>query len=239
MALLEIALPHVDIDLIYATPANITGRTIYTNMVCLLHADAAAALRVAAELAAAQGCRLRVYDAFRPVEAQWRLWEAFPDPEFIADPREGSNHARGVAVDLTLADADGAPLDMGTPFDDMTALSHHGNTSIPALPKPTAAGCWASWRRRAGIITHRNGGTTNCPTRSDILCCGMRRRAVTSCKNFPKSCSNGLFVSQKRRWQGKGLGKAHGREHVPSGRFDAPRRRAGDWSYRAGSGRTR
>jgi D-alanyl-D-alanine dipeptidase len=131
MPLLEIALPHVDIDLIYATPANITGQTIYTNMVCLLHADAAAALRVAAGLAAAQGCRLRIYDAFRPVEAQWRLWEAFPDPEFIADPRVGSNHARGVAIDLTLADADGAPLDMGTPFDDMTALSHHGNTSIP------------------------------------------------------------------------------------------------------------
>jgi D-alanyl-D-alanine dipeptidase len=132
MALLEIALPHVDIDLIYATPANITGRTIYTNMVCLLHTDAAAALRIAAELAAAQGCRLRVYDAFRPVEAQWRLWDAFPDPEFIADPRKGSDHARGVAVDLTLADADGTPFDMGTPFDDMTALSHHGNTSIPA-----------------------------------------------------------------------------------------------------------
>ena len=95
MALLEIALPHVDIDLIYATPANITGRTIYTNMVCLLHADAAAALRIAAELAAAQGCRLRVYDAFRPVEAQWRLWDACPDPEFIADPREGSEPCKG------------------------------------------------------------------------------------------------------------------------------------------------
>ena len=149
MPLLEIALPHVDIDLIYATPANITGRTIYTNTVCLLHADAAAALRIAAELAAAQGCRLRVYDAFRPVEAQWRLWDAFPDPEFVADPREGSNHARGVAVDLTLADTDGAPLDMGTPFDDMTALSHHGNTSIPAAcpsqPQPVAGHHGGGW----------------------------------------------------------------------------------------------
>jgi len=117
MALLEISLPHVDIEMIYATSANITGRPIYANAVCLLHADAAAALSKAAQLAAGQGCRLR---------------EAFPDPEFIADPRDGSNHARGVAVDLTLADADGAPLDMGTPFDDLTAFSHHGDTSIPA-----------------------------------------------------------------------------------------------------------
>ena len=145
MALLEISLPHVDVDLIYATSANITGRPIYANAVCLLHADAAAALRKAAQLAAGQGCRLRVYDAFRPVEAQWRLWEAFPDPEFIADPRDGSNHARGVAVDLTLADGDGIPLDMGTPFDDLTAFSHHGDTSIPA-------GAQANRSRLLGIM---------------------------------------------------------------------------------------
>lgn len=131
MTLLEIASPDVDIDLIYATPANITGRAIYRRAVCLLHADAAAALGRAARLALGQGCRLRIYDAFRPVEAQWSLWRAFPDPEFIADPRQGSTHARGVAVDLTLADAGGTPLDMGTPFDDLTPLSHHGTTAVP------------------------------------------------------------------------------------------------------------
>jgi zinc D-Ala-D-Ala dipeptidase len=131
MSLIDIVLPHVDIDLIYATRANITGKAVYRAAVCLLHADAAAALARAAELAAAQGLRLRVFDAFRPVEAQWVLWRAFPDPEFIADPRIGSTHSRGVAVDLTLVDGAGNPLDLGTPFDDLTALSHHGSRDVP------------------------------------------------------------------------------------------------------------
>ena len=46
-------------------------------------------------------------------------------------PLCGRAGSRGVAVDLTLADAGGAPLDMGTPFDDLTPLSHHGSTAVP------------------------------------------------------------------------------------------------------------
>lgn len=122
----------VDIDLRYATPDNLAGVAIYRKPVCLLAPEAARALARAADLARGIGCRLRVYDAFRPVEAQWRLWEAMPDPAYIADPRLGSNHSRGVAVDLTLAGADGRPLDMGTGFDEMTERSHHGRSDLPA-----------------------------------------------------------------------------------------------------------
>lgn len=123
----------VDIALAYATPDNVTGKPIYAHAEAQLHPDAAAALQRAVALAAPLGLRFRIFDAFRPVEAQWRLWEMFPDPEFIADPRVGSNHSRGVAVDLTLADAaSGMALDMGTPFDDFTALSHHARCDLPA-----------------------------------------------------------------------------------------------------------
>ena len=52
------------------------------------------------------------------------------DPEFIADPRRGSPHSRGVAVDLNLLDEGGRELDMGTAFDAFTPLSHHGRTDI-------------------------------------------------------------------------------------------------------------
>jgi len=130
MPLLEIAHGAVDIDLRYATADNITGRPIYGRALALLNAEAHAALARAADLAQAQGLRLRVFDAYRPVEAQWRLWEALPDPAFVADPRTGSSHGRGAAVDLTLADACGRPLDMGTGFDEMTPRSHHGRTDI-------------------------------------------------------------------------------------------------------------
>ncbi|MDI1246842.1 MAG: D-alanyl-D-alanine dipeptidase [Rhodoferax sp.] len=132
MPLREISHPAIDIDLRYATPDNFTGKTIYDHAVAYLHQDALAALVRAAELAAAQGLRLRVLDAYRPSAAQWRLWQALPDPRFVADPRMGSMHTRGVAVDLTLCDAKGLPLDMGTAFDEMTEQSFHGATSMGA-----------------------------------------------------------------------------------------------------------
>ncbi len=122
----------VDIDLVYATPDNLTGAPIYRHARCWLHADAAALLARAADLARRLGLRLKILDAFRPAEAQWVLWRHLPDPDYIADPRRGSPHSMGAAVDLTLVDGPGgAALDMGTGFDDMRPLSWHGDTAIP------------------------------------------------------------------------------------------------------------
>jgi D-alanyl-D-alanine dipeptidase len=121
----------VRLDLAYAGSANFTGRPVYARPRCYLHPDAAAGLERAVTLARPLGLAFLIFDAFRPSEAQWRLWEARPDPEFLADPRRGSPHSRGIAVDLTLLGADGVPLDMGTGFDAFTPLSHHGSTSIP------------------------------------------------------------------------------------------------------------
>jgi len=120
----------VDIRLAYATAENFTQRPIYRHARCYLHADAAAALRRAVDLAGALGYRLRIFDAFRPSEAQWAMWTHTPDPEFLADPRRGSPHSRGVALDLTLLDAAGAALDMGTGFDAFTPLSHHASLAV-------------------------------------------------------------------------------------------------------------
>ena len=120
----------VDIRLAYATAENFTQRPIYRHARCYLHADAAAALRRAVDLAGALGYRLRIFDAFRPSEAQWAMWAHTPDPEFLADPRRGSPHSRGVALDLTLLDAAGAALDMGTGFDAFTPLSHHASLAV-------------------------------------------------------------------------------------------------------------
>ena len=120
----------VSLDIAYATPNNFTGAPVYTRAGCYLHADAADALSRAVDLADKIGFGIRVFDAFRPSEAQWKLWNHTPDPEFLADPRRGSPHSRGVAVDLTFLDGDGAELPMGTGFDAFTPLSHHGSTEI-------------------------------------------------------------------------------------------------------------
>jgi D-alanyl-D-alanine dipeptidase len=116
----------VDIDLVYATGDNFTGGRVYANAHCFLHTDAAAHLARAIELAGRVGYRLLIFDALRPSEAQWALWNHTPDPNFLADPRRGSPHSRGVALDLTLLDGAGRPFNMGTDFDAFTPLSHHG-----------------------------------------------------------------------------------------------------------------
>jgi D-alanyl-D-alanine dipeptidase len=121
----------VEIALAYATAQNFTGVPVYRNAICYLHRDAADALARAVALARPHGLAVRVYDALRPSEAQWTLWNHTPDPNFLADPRRGSPHSRGAAVDLTLLGDGGRELDMGTPFDSFRPQSHHGVTDIP------------------------------------------------------------------------------------------------------------
>lgn len=123
----------MDIVLAYATAGNFTGKPVYgAHARCFLNAEAAALLARAAELARPLGLKLKLLDAFRPSEAQWVLWNHTPDPGFLADPRVGSPHSMGAAIDLTLVRRDsGEELDMGTPFDAFTPLSHHGSQGIP------------------------------------------------------------------------------------------------------------
>jgi D-alanyl-D-alanine dipeptidase len=129
----------VILSLAYATPQNITGKPIYRQAKCYLHRDAEPKLARAIELAKAIDLTLKIFDAYRPTEAQWMLWNHAPNPEFFADPRKGSPHSRGVAVDLTLVDAAGNELEMGTPFDDMTPNAHHGALTVsPAAQRNRA-----------------------------------------------------------------------------------------------------
>ena len=133
MSLIDISPPAFDLEifLAYATPDNITGKPFYrADARPYLHPKAVEGLRVAIGLARPLGYRLKIFDAYRPVEGQWALWDASPDPEFVADPRNGGPHNRGVALDLTLIDANGRELDMGTGFDALTPLSHHARTDV-------------------------------------------------------------------------------------------------------------
>jgi len=134
MTMVPVTTPQfdVEIDLRYATSDNFTGHPVYSRADCWLHEDAAACLTKSIRMAAALGLRFRVFDAFRPQEAQRKLWAHTPDPDFLADPARGSAHSRGVAIDLTLIGADGADLDMGTAFDAFTPLSYHGNCDVSA-----------------------------------------------------------------------------------------------------------
>ena len=124
------AIPGIVVDLRYATPGNFVGADMYSPFDCAwLHNDAAAMLeRTAQDLARRRpGLRLAVLDALRPQRVQERMWKALegtPLTQYLADPARGSIHSFGMAVDVTLLDAAGRELDMGTGFDDLTELSH-------------------------------------------------------------------------------------------------------------------
>lgn len=126
----------VTVDLRYATSETLTGQAIYSRPVAMLDLRAAALLAVAVRRAAVLGLRLRIYDAFRPIEAQWALWHALPDARFVADPRTGGTHSRGAAVDVTLEDAALEPgrrvLPMGTGFDAMEPAAAHDAFGLEA-----------------------------------------------------------------------------------------------------------
>ncbi len=139
--LVEIAPPEfpVLLDLRYATSDNLTGAPIYRRAGCYLNREAAGLLQRATALAAQLELRLKIFDAFRPTEAAWALWNHTPDPNFLADPRKGSPHSRGAAVDVTLVDAAGAELDMGTGFDAFTRRAFHGALDITPVQQKNRA----------------------------------------------------------------------------------------------------
>lgn len=127
--LVQVIHPAIRIDLAYATEQNFTGRVLYADTRAWLRPEAADALFRAADSFAASGLRLVLLDAFRPTSVQRALWAIRPDPEFVADPAIGSDHSRGVAVDVTLANAEGW-LDMGTDFDAALPQSHHDRSDV-------------------------------------------------------------------------------------------------------------
>jgi D-alanyl-D-alanine dipeptidase len=73
--------------------------------------------RVARRLREEDGTRLRVFDCYRPLSVQKKMWAIFPRPGYVANPKSGSIHNRGAAVDLTLAAPSGEALPMPTDFD--------------------------------------------------------------------------------------------------------------------------
>lgn len=131
LPLVMVAHPAITLDLAYAGVGNFAGRAFYAEARALLRPEAAAALYLAADMVARLGLRLVLLDAYRPVAVQRMFWDIRPDPMYVADPAIGSDHSRGTAVDLTLADAAGA-LDMGTAFDAAVEQSHHGRADIAA-----------------------------------------------------------------------------------------------------------
>ncbi len=127
------------IDLKYATTDNFFGDTLYSANICLLRKTVAERLvRVQQDLRK-KGYGLKVWDGYRPLSVQKKMWEKVPDANYVANPKTGSNHNRAAAVDVTLVDLQGNELEMPTGFDDFSdkAASANPNVTEKALKHRT------------------------------------------------------------------------------------------------------
>lgn len=125
-------IPGIALDIRYATTNNFTGQILYPSDKCLLRREAASNLKAVQKELHGMGLGLKIFDGYRPLAVQRKMWAVFPNPGFVADPAKGSRHNRGAAVDLTLIRLDGTELQMPTPFDDFTAKAGRNCMDLPA-----------------------------------------------------------------------------------------------------------
>jgi len=112
---------NIKIEIWYATPNNFVGEVLYESAKCYLRKEVAEKLDEIQKELETLGLGLKVWDGYRPLSVQKKMWEIMPIPGLVANPAKGSNHNRGAAVDLTLVKLDtGEELEMPTPFDELT-----------------------------------------------------------------------------------------------------------------------
>ena len=117
-------LPDVVTDLKYATTDNFTEKVIYSFSECYLRYGTVRKLLLVSEELKTNGLYLKIWDGFRPVSAQFALWDAYPDPVYVADPNKGfGTHTRGNTIDVTLVDGAGREVEMPTGFDSFSDLA--------------------------------------------------------------------------------------------------------------------
>ncbi|WP_375559894.1 M15 family metallopeptidase [Bernardetia sp. OM2101] len=123
------------LDIRYATEDNFMKQKVYPCAKALLRKVAAEALFEAHQKFKEKGYRIKIYDGYRPLSVQWILWNTTTNKNYVANPRKGSNHNKGCAVDMTLVDADGNELNMGTGYDFFGKEAHHTFTDFSSDTK--------------------------------------------------------------------------------------------------------
>ncbi|MGC4104568.1 M15 family metallopeptidase [Ferruginibacter sp.] len=126
-------IPSILLDLRYAGTNNFMHVQLYPALnTTFLRKAAADSLLKIQQLLKKKGLGIKIFDAYRPYAVTERMWEPVKDDRYAADPKKGSGHNRGIAVDLTLVDLKTKKeLPMGTGFDNFTDSAHHAFTDLP------------------------------------------------------------------------------------------------------------
>ena len=119
--------PTIKLDIRYATTNNFTKQVVYSEARAFLQRPAAQALLAAHRELARQGYGLMIHDGYRPWTITKKFWDVTagtPMRDFVANPKTGSKHNRGCAVDLTIYDlATGQIVQMPGDYDESTQRS--------------------------------------------------------------------------------------------------------------------
>jgi D-alanyl-D-alanine dipeptidase len=114
----------------YATEDNFLKAKVYDCAECYLRFKTVKALIKANSKFIKKGYRIKLYDCYRPLDIQKKMWTIVSNPTYVANPSKGSIHNRGGAVDISLVDSNGVELDMGTPFDFFGIEASHNNKNL-------------------------------------------------------------------------------------------------------------
>lgn len=124
-------IPDIYVELRYATENNFTGVKIYDFTEAYLRYGTVKKLTQVQKELKLQGYSLKIWDAYRPFEAQQKLWEVYPDPNYVANPANGmKKHNLGGTVDITMVAADGSVISMPTEFDDFSLKADRDYSDI-------------------------------------------------------------------------------------------------------------
>jgi len=124
--------PFILVDLKYSTTDNFMNKNVYGNLkkAYLQEEVALDLLKCQQKLKEKDSTlTLLIYDAVRPRSVQQIMWDVLDMPvsektKFVSNPKNGSIHNYGSAVDLTIARIDGTPLDMGADYDDIRRIAY-------------------------------------------------------------------------------------------------------------------
>jgi len=124
-------IPNAVIDLKYSTPDNFTGCIIYNFTEAYLRYGTTLKLQNAQQQLEKLGYTIKIWDAFRPFEAQVALWNAYPNGNYVANPQKGyTSHNLGNTVDITIVTLADAEVNMPTTFDDFTAKANRDYSDV-------------------------------------------------------------------------------------------------------------
>jgi D-alanyl-D-alanine dipeptidase len=120
-------------DMKYATTDNFLKEKVYPCAECYLRAKTVKSLLAANTAFLEKGYRIKLYDCYRPKAIQKKMWDIVPDANYVANPKKGSIHNKGGAVDISLVDSLGVELDMGTKFDFFGEAASHNYTNLSEM----------------------------------------------------------------------------------------------------------